>query len=160
MSKRILCLDFDGVIHSYTSGWKGADVIPDPPVEGAFAFMLEALQHFDVVIFSSRSNQVGGLSAMGAWLKRHAGAAFYESPAGPGIEDVQFVTEKPPAFITIDDRAWTFTGKWPTMDELKAFQPWNKKYQAPIFRCDQCDNGVDLNWKYCPWCGAKGDPSE
>ena len=28
--KPILCLDFDGVIHSYISGWKGADVIPDP----------------------------------------------------------------------------------------------------------------------------------
>ena len=29
MSKPILCLDFDGVLHSYTSGWRGAR-IPDP----------------------------------------------------------------------------------------------------------------------------------
>ena len=29
MAKPILCLDFDGVIHRYDSGWKGADVIPD-----------------------------------------------------------------------------------------------------------------------------------
>jgi hypothetical protein len=28
MGKPILCLDFDGVLHSYSSGWKGADVIP------------------------------------------------------------------------------------------------------------------------------------
>src|SRR5581483_11331600 len=94
--KPILCLDFDGVVHSYSSGWKGADMIPDPPVDGAIAFMLGALNHFDVVIFSSRSSQAGGLDAMRQWLKYHAGAAWYESPAGPGLEDVRFVTEKPP----------------------------------------------------------------
>ena len=40
--KLILCLDFDGVIHSYSSGWKGADVIPDPPVPGALRFIADA----------------------------------------------------------------------------------------------------------------------
>ncbi len=29
--KQTVVFDFDGVIHSYTSGWKGATVIPDPP---------------------------------------------------------------------------------------------------------------------------------
>lgn len=124
--KPILCLDFDGVIHSYSSGWQGADVIPDPPVDGAIAFMLGALDHFDVVIFSSRSNQRGGLKAMQAWLRKHADAAWYESPAGPGLEDVRFVTEKPSAMVTLDDRAITFDGTWPAIQTLKAFKPWNK----------------------------------
>ena len=127
MSKPILCLDFDGVIHSYTSGWKGADIIPDPPVEGAFAFMLSALEHFQVVIFSSRAHQAGGQTAMKKWLRQNAGSAWYESPAGPGIEDVKFVNEKPAAMVTLDDRAITFTGTWPDVDTLRAFKPWNKR---------------------------------
>lgn len=127
MGKPILCLDFDGVIHSYTSGWKGADVIIDPPVEGAIGFMLEALNYFDVVIFSSRSHQPLGITAMRAWLRHHAGATWYESPDGPGIEDVRFVTEKPAALVTIDDRALTFDGTWPAIETLKTFKPWNKR---------------------------------
>lgn len=128
MSKPILSLDFDGVVHSYSSGWKGADVIPDPPVEGAIAFMLGALRHFDVQIFSSRSNQRGGIAAMKTWLREHAGdLCWYETPDGPGLEDVKFPTEKPAAMIGIDDRVLTFDGTWPALETLKEFKPWNKK---------------------------------
>lgn len=130
MSKPILCLDFDGVVHSYVSRWQGATVIPDPPTEGAIAFMLGALNHFDVVIFSSRSHQPGGTAAMQRWLREHAGAAWYESPAGPGLEDVRFVLEKPPAMVTLDDRALTFDGAWPEIATLREFRPWNKKTPA------------------------------
>ena len=35
----ILCIDFDGVLHSYSSGWKGARNIPDPPVTGAIEWL-------------------------------------------------------------------------------------------------------------------------
>ena len=128
MNKPILCLDFDGVLHSYSSGWKGARNIPDQPVEGAIRFILEALgAGFDVVIHSSRGRYFGGRRAMRQWLKRHAGAAWYESPAGPGVEDVRFPLLKPPAHVAIDDRAVTFTGRWPSLDSLKSFKPWNKK---------------------------------
>lgn len=37
-----------------------------------------------------------------------------------------FPTERPPATITIDDRAITFTGEWPDMETLINFKPWNK----------------------------------
>jgi len=39
---------------------------------------------------------------------------------------VRFVTEKPPALVTLDDRASTFTGTWPKVADLLAFKPWNK----------------------------------
>ena len=38
-SNPIICVDFDGVIHSYKSGWRGVAVIPDPPVPGAIEWL-------------------------------------------------------------------------------------------------------------------------
>ena len=128
MSKPILCLDFDGVIHSYTSGWKGARNIPDPPVEGAMTFIATALvDGWDVVIHSSRARYLGGISAMRDWLKKWAGNTWYDSPAGSGIERVRFARWKPSAVITLDDRALTFTGVWPDPKDLRSFKPWNKR---------------------------------
>lgn len=129
MSNPILCLDFDGVLHSYASGWQGAGNIPDPPVEGALEFLAEAIEHFDVAVLSSRSHQPGGRQAMFHWLKRHLWDRY--GPADQSLinqimDNVRFVEEKPPAFVTLDDRAITFTGEWPSLEELKAFRPWNK----------------------------------
>jgi hypothetical protein len=127
--KPILCLDFDGVIHSYVSGWKGPTEIPDPPVPGALAFIAEATKHFNVAIFSSRSNHVGGIEAMIQWL------GFWSVDKTHGMGDdfdhgtwgsVDWPTSKPAAFLTIDDRAITFTGQWPEIEKLLAFKPWNK----------------------------------
>lgn len=130
--KPILCLDFDGVIHSYSSGWKGADVIPDPPVADALEWMNEALDHFEVHVFSSRSNQPGGIDAMKAWLREWAvnllrDGRFEDDPMLCWLDLIKWPTEKPPAMITLDDRALTFEGTWPRFDDLKAFKPWNKR---------------------------------
>jgi hypothetical protein len=126
MGKPILCLDFDGVIHSYSSGWKGARTIPDPPVEGAITFIEETLlAGWDVVIHSSRARYFGGITAMRNWLRHYAGNSW--DTMGLAIADVRFVRWKPPAVVTIDDRAVTFTGVFPKLGDLKTFKPWNKK---------------------------------
>ena len=70
MGKPILCVDFDGVIHSYSSGWKGANVVSDPPVDGAISFLLAAIEQFDVCIYSSRTSQLGGVTASGNRARR------------------------------------------------------------------------------------------
>ena len=123
--KPILCLDFDGVLHSYSSGWKGADVIPDPPVEGALEFIKEATEHFNVQIFSSRSHQKGGVQAMKDYLCEHAQQKYATLPYW--LDLIIWPTEKPAAFVTLDDRALTFTGEWPSIEDLLAFEPWNKR---------------------------------
>lgn len=129
MKKPILCLDFDGVIHSYTSGWKGARNIPDPPMPGALDFISSALSNgWDVVIHSSRARHFGGIWAMRRWLERHAGNQW--DTMGPSFCDVRFARWKPPAVITIDDRAMRFEGAFPSTNELRAFKPW--KLRVPV----------------------------
>ena len=98
MTKPILCLDFDGVIHSYTSGWKGADVIPDPPVPGAMAFLWDATDHFRVAIFSSRSNQPGGMKAMITYVAANFRNHF------PGPADRQQVEARNATIATLEAR--------------------------------------------------------
>jgi hypothetical protein len=134
-STPILCVDFDGVIHSYMSGWKGARNIPDPPVSGAIEWLQSlvadqqdafAPRHleFDVQIFSSRSRYWGGRSAMKRWLLAN-GMRRGE------VEAIGFPLMKPPAFLLIDDRAWTFTGTFPSVKQMQEFQPWNKPRKHP-----------------------------
>lgn len=127
--KPILCLDFDGVLHSYQSGWKGADVIPDDPVPGAMRFIWEATDHFRVAIYSSRSGQRGGKRAMKKWLTNHFRAAWASdrTTADDKLAEIEWPSEKPSAFVTIDDRAITFDGVFPSVENLKQFKPWNKR---------------------------------
>lgn len=125
MSKPILCLDFDGVLHSYTSGWKGAACIPDPPVPGAMAFLVEAVERFQVAVFSSRSSQQFGVQAMWDWLRdRLAEHLNCRMAAADLVKRIDFPLSKPAAFVTLDDRAINFAGTFPPIESLKAFRPW------------------------------------
>lgn len=127
--KPILCLDFDGVIHLYTSGWKGADIVSDPPVPGALEFVYDALDRFEVHIFSSRSNQSGGIAAMKSFLAEGfmQDMRMDSQKVMETVQAIKFPKEKPPAFVTIDDRAIQFNGEFPDLDKLAKFKPWNKK---------------------------------
>src|SRR5215472_4856871 len=136
-SKPILCLDFDGVCHLYTSGWKGADVIPDPPVPGLFEFLDSAEPYFDLQVFSSRSHQQGGVEAMQEWFTQHRFAYLakdsftHENFNAEAIRWVEktlsFPKEKPPAFLGIDDRVLNFRGSWPHVEELRAYKTWTQQ---------------------------------
>ena len=119
-TKKTLCVDFDGVIHSYVSGWQGADVVSDPPVKGALSWLHEMLcQGFDVCVYSSRSKEPGGVEAMRAWLEAHG------LPTST-LDALRFPTEKPAAYLTIDDRAFRFEGDFPSAEWINRFKPWNK----------------------------------
>lgn len=115
---RTVVFDFDGVIHSYTSGWHGEDAIPDPPVPG----IREALKEihdagYEVVVVSTRCATIKGHGAIEAWL--------YDNGLREYIDKV--CKEKPPAVAYIDDRAICFDGHPETLlKKIQNFQPWYK----------------------------------
>jgi len=123
--KPILCIDFDGVIHKYSRGWCGGEIY-DVMTDGFLSWAHEAREHFRLVIYSSRSKEPEGIEDMKAWLFRYTSE---EQPfADPvRITDFEFSAVKPPAFLTIDDRAICFTGDWSALnpENLRQFKPWN-----------------------------------
>lgn len=131
---KTLCVDFDGVLHSYASGWQGPHIVADEPVPGAMAWLTEMVAlGYDVQIYSARSSQPGGREAMKSWLIKHL-------PVGAILPDeyeltnpelyietyIKFPVEKPSAWLTIDDRAICFRGTFPSSLEIENFKPWNK----------------------------------
>lgn len=116
---RTVVFDFDGVIHSYTSGWQGEDTIQDPPVPG----IREALKEihdagYEVVVVSTRCATIKGHGAIEAWL--------YDNGMREYIDKV--CKEKLPAVAYIDDRAICFDGHPETLlKKIQNFLPWYKK---------------------------------
>jgi hypothetical protein len=98
--QRTVCLDFDGVIHKYTSGWLGPDNIPDGPVPGISCAIdiLRKKHGYEVKVYSSRCRWIEGMRAIVAALKAW------------GIEVDDVVHHKPAAIAYVDDRGVTFNG--------------------------------------------------
>lgn len=135
----ILCIDFDGCAHAYSRGWQSGEIYDDV-VLGFFAWAEKASKQFKLVVYSSRSKTPEGIAAMMAWFRRQAALdGYHDTPCGEGtlrflnahaatLIILEFANEKPPAYLTIDDRAICFRGDWsaPELqpDAMKAFKPW------------------------------------
>jgi len=121
----ILTIDFDGVIHDYKRGWqKGA--IYGELTDGFLEWAERARLYFRLVVYSSRSSDPAGIQNMIDWLTSKGWDA--------GRVPLEFAHEKPPSFLTIDDRCIRFEGTWdvPELgpDRMRKFLPWMMKEKA------------------------------
>lgn len=113
---KTVVFDFDGVIHSYKSGWQGETTIPDPPVQG----IREAISSirsagYAVVVVSTRCSTNAGMKAVNDYLCHN------------GIVVDSVMREKPPAVCYIDDRAICFDGDSKSLlGKIEKFKPWNR----------------------------------
>ena len=100
---KTICLDFDGVLHAYTSKWRGATCIPDGVVPGAREWCWRQVERGHTLIVASaraRPENIGGAEAIRDWLKDND---FPEMAIYP----------KPIAALYIDDNGWRFEGRFP-----------------------------------------------
>lgn len=105
LAGKTVALDFDGVIHSYRSGWTGP-VPLDPPEPGALEFVNALLdQGAKVVIVTTRAAELEGQLGTTDWLRYHG------FPTG----QLRVTNEKVPAIAYVDDRAVAYpaqSGAW------------------------------------------------
>lgn len=151
-----VCIDFDGVIHEYSRGWQKGKIY-DGPVEGAIGGIIGLMCHYRVAIYSTRSKHLLRRWAMKrtvrewimelgwhdtdlatrAWSAQGGKPEDYAPWTAGDVMDVlrelaahvRYPLFKPPAVLTIDDRAVTFDGDWTkfTPEAVRAFKPWNVK---------------------------------
>jgi len=137
--RQTISVDFDGVLHRYTSGWKGASVIPDGPVPGAIKWLVDLADHlnpdgFRIVVCSARASRPWGWWAVRRWLQRQISEHFGHDMvrADDICGNIKVTSRKPAAIVYIDDRAWRFDGfHFPTPGQLRAHRPWCAKGNGP-----------------------------
>ncbi len=128
-----IAIDFDGVLHSYASGWTGQ--IPfDPPVDGAQNFCEQLLMEgYHVVIFTARVHPelgVGNIQRFISYSEKTRDGWNPLPDRGPvlaeeGIRDwlqhwnfpegmlqCEITHKKEHADLFIDDRAYRFDGSF------------------------------------------------
>lgn len=121
MTKKTICLDFDGVIHGYFRAHDGTECIPNLPVLGTKEAIETLRKDFRVVIHSARAGH--GLFhwlEMHSWLKKH------------GIKVDKVAILKPIASFYIDDKAIQFKGHWGNLlKDISAYTHWHKGAKQP-----------------------------
>ena len=148
----IICFDFDGVLHAYTTPWEAAHIIPDGCIPGSIEALLEYSKSFRIAIFSARSNQLDGIPSMQTWLKkqliswikdtqsvkdtiRKYELANYKPEsdnelfeldnwASNIIRKIEWPVTKLPSKLYIDDNGFRFTGRWPSVKEINNMESW------------------------------------
>lgn len=94
--RKILALDFDGVVYAYSGDWDRYD---EEPVLGA-VLGIKRLHDagYEIIVFSCRARSLTGVTAIWTWLGEHGLSQYV----------LNVTDRKPIAMAYIDDHGFTF----------------------------------------------------
>lgn len=112
-----IAIDFDGVIHNFDKGFHDGTCYGDP-LEGSLSAIKELSQKYNVIIFTAKAkpsrplvNGKTGTELVKEWLEKH-----------DVLQHISEVTsEKPRAFLYIDDKGYRFENWSDTMKYVENF---------------------------------------
>ena len=111
--KRVICLDFDGVIHAHLLSWKDRQTVSSGVVDGVVEAIEQLRRSYVVKVHSGRCCEESGRQAIEDWLKVK------------GIEVDEVCKDKPQAYLYVDDRGIQFKGDWSqTIKDIEGFRQW------------------------------------
>jgi DNA-binding LacI/PurR family transcriptional regulator len=118
-----IAVDFDGVIHGYSEGYKDGSIYDDPVTGVAEAMRKMKEDGHKIYIFTTRTNKLfhkkdqgDQIEGIKAYMKKH------DIPY-----DKIWTFGKPMADVFIDDRAIGFRGDWKeTLEDVRNFKVWNR----------------------------------
>jgi len=109
--RKVVCIEFDGVIHMNHSAWVSEALISDQPILRAQESIAMLRNTYDVVVHSKRCRTAEGRAAIANWLASH------------DIEVDGIREHKPDAHIYLDHRGLAFDGNWEeTISAIHAFR--------------------------------------
>ena len=127
MKKRTICIDFDGVLHDYSEGFKGKDVFGDMLPNADKGTHLLKKKGWTIIIYTTRPKT----AKLEKWLKDHKIAYDYinENPNQP--EDSK--GGKLIADIYLDDRGMRFKAVTKSPSHPASAMGWSEtSYPAGI----------------------------
>jgi hypothetical protein len=123
---KVVAVDFDGVINSYISGWKGPTETDAPVLSAAESLQTLYNRGYKIIIFSTRANTREGIDAIREYLRKH-------TENNELADAIEVTAQKPIADMYIDDRAIPFNGDWEeTLKRIEEFKPWTERRCPPI----------------------------
>lgn len=142
MEKRIICIDFDGVIHDYSNGWQGEDVFGQMIPNADTGTSVLKKKGWTIIIFTTRKKT----DKLEKWLNEHNISYDYinENPSQPGNTSGKIIAD-----VYLDDRGICFRGRWDSwlVRDIIDFEPWQEQQKKEIEQLSTFNDTENSIWE-------------